>query len=392
MTMNKKKAYTKLKKNSHKKILLTFFIGSLNLGGTEKQIVNLINSLDKEKFKIQLHLLSEKGDLFKEVDKSVKIFLPKFKFKFKFKHVLNFFVNFYRIKKTKPEIIHCFLPFAYLMGGVIGILLKHQNIIMSRRSLNNYHNNFKFFPVKKIEKFLHKRIKLIITNANAVKKNIIEEDVNREKVKVIYNGFVKPKTSASESLNEFKKKLGVKKKCFIFLVLANLIPYKNHKLVIEAVYHLSKFVKKDFKVIFLGSGESEYKKSLKNLIAKRMIQKFFIFRDKTEYIQNYLNITNVGISSSLEEGLSNSLIEFISFGIPTIATRVGGNEEITNNRNGFLIESDNTEQLVTAMKALMLEKNLLINKSRETIKDSKKFSLSTMVESHEKIYKKLIQL
>ena len=76
--------------------------------------------MDKKKFKIQLHLLSERGDLFKEVDKSVKIFLPKFKFKFKFKHVLNFFVNFYRIKKTKPEIIHCFLPFAYLMGGVIG--------------------------------------------------------------------------------------------------------------------------------------------------------------------------------------------------------------------------------------------------------------------------------
>ena len=47
--MNKMKAYTKLKKNSHKKILLSFFIGSLNLGGTEKQVVNLINSLDKKK-------------------------------------------------------------------------------------------------------------------------------------------------------------------------------------------------------------------------------------------------------------------------------------------------------------------------------------------------------
>ena len=388
--MNKMKAYTKLKKNSHKKILLSFFIGSLNLGGTEKQVVNLINSLDKKKFKIQLHLLSERGDLFKEVDKSVKIFLPKFKFKFKFKHVLNFFVNFYRIKKTKPEIIHCFLPFAYLMGGVIGILLKHQNIVMSRRSLNNYHNNFNFFPVKKIEKFLHKRIKLIIANANAVKKNIIEEDVNKEKVKVIYNGFVKPKTIPNESLNEFKKKLGVKKNCFIFLVLANLIPYKNHKLVIEAVHHLSKFVEKDFKVIFLGSGKSEYKKFLKNLITKKMIEKFFIFRDKTEHTQSYLNITNVGISSSLEEGLSNSLIEFISFGIPTIATRVGGSEEITNNRNGFLIKSNSTKQLITAMQVLMFDKKLLRLKSKESLKDSIKFSLDKMVENHTMTYKELI--
>ena len=389
--MNKKKAKIKFKRESQK-ILLSFFIGSLNLGGTEKQVVNLINSLDKKKFKIQLHLLSEKGDLFKEMDKRVKIFLPKFKFKFKFKHVLNFFVNFYRIKKTKPEIIHCFLPFAYLMGGIIGILLKHQNIIMSRRSLNNYQNNFKFFPIKKIEKFLHKRIKLIIANADAVKKNIIEEDVNRENIKVIYNGFIKPKTNPNESLNEFKKKLGVEKNCFIFLVLANLIPYKNHKLVIEAVHNLSKFVKKDFKVIFLGSGRSEYKKFLINLITEKMIQKFIIFRDKSEHIQNYLDITNVGISSSLEEGLSNSLIEFISFGIPTIATRVGGSEEITNNRNGFLIKNNSTKELVTAMQILMFDRKLLKLKSKESLKDSKKFSLDKMVENHAMTYRELINM
>lgn len=388
--MNKKRTKTILTKKSQKKILLSFFIGSLNLGGTEKQVVNLINSLDKEKFKIELHLLSEKGDLFKEINTKVKIFLPKFKFKLKFKHVLNFFVNFYRLKKSKPEIIHCFLPFAYLMGGIIGILLKHQNIIMSRRSLNNYHKNFKFLPVKKVEKFLHKKTRLIIANAKAVKKNIIEEDVEKGKVKVIYNGYINPKSNPNESFIEFKKKLGVNKNCFIFLVLANLIPYKNHKLVIEAVHQLSKFTKKDFKVIFLGSGRSEYKQFLKKLINKKKIQKFFIFRDKSEYTQNYLNISNVGISSSLEEGLSNSLIEFISFGIPTIATRVGGNEEITNNRNGFLIKSNNTKQLTIAMQTLMFDKKLLKRKSRESLNDSKKFSLKKMVENHEEIYCKLI--
>ena len=90
------------------------------------------------------------------------------------------------------------------MGGVIGILLKHQNIIMSRRSLNNYHNNFNFFPVKKIRKFSIKGLNLLLQTQTQLK-NIIEEDVNKEKVKVIYNGFVKPKTIPNESLNEFKK-------------------------------------------------------------------------------------------------------------------------------------------------------------------------------------------
>ena len=381
----------KLKKKIKKKIHISFFIGSLGLGGTEKQLLNLINSLDKREFQIDLYILMDKnGELFKELDTSINVFLPKFKFRSRLKHFLNLVVNYLRIRKNKPEIIHCFLPFAYLVGGIIGVFINHQNIIMSRRSLNNYQQKFKLFPIKKIEVFLHKRIKLIIANAKAVKKNIIDEGAPKNKVKVIHNGFVKPKPQKEKSSNSLKKKLGIKEKSFVFLILANLIPYKNHRLVIEAVDSLRKIIKKEFKVIFLGSGQNEYKKFLKDLIKKRKIKKYFIFKNRTKYIYNFLSITNVGISSSQEEGLSNSLIEFMSFGIPTIATKVGGNSEITNNRNGFLIESNNKEQLVKAMKTLMSDKKLLNDKSIKSIKDSKKFNLKKMVKNHTTIYKSLI--
>ena len=56
------KSQLKFKKNTHRKIHISFFIGSLGLGGTEKQLLNLINSLDKKEFKIDLYLLiNEKG-------------------------------------------------------------------------------------------------------------------------------------------------------------------------------------------------------------------------------------------------------------------------------------------------------------------------------------------
>ena len=101
-----------------------------------------------------------------------------------------------------------------------------------------------------------------------------------------------------------------------------MIPYKNHRLIIESVYYLSQ-IKRNFKVIFLGSGQEKYKENLKNIIKNKKLNRFFIFKNRTKYIKSFLNITDVGISSSLEEGLSNSLIEFISFGIPTISTNVG---------------------------------------------------------------------
>ena len=378
------------RKKKLERIHISYFIGSLGLGGTEKQLLELLNSLNKNKFKIDLYIIREKGDLFEKLDKTINVYLPKFKFKSKFRYLLNFIVNYYRVRKTKPDIIHCFLPFAYIMGGFIGLFTQNQNIIMSRRSLNNYQNKIKFFPTRKIENFLHKRIRLIIANANAVKRNLIEEGAFEKKIKVIHNGFIKPKSAKNETRNILKKKLGIKKDCFVFLVLANLIPYKNHELVIEAAENLINLTKKEFKIIFLGSGKSDYQKFLKNLIKNKKIQKYFSFQDKTIHTHNFFKISDVGISSSLEEGLSNSLIEFISFGIPTIATKVGGSPEITNNENGFLIENNNRDALINAMKTSMLNKKLLGIKAIKSKDDSKKFSLHKMISKHSDMYKKLI--
>ena len=79
----------------------------------------------------------------------------------------------------------------------------------------------------------------------------------------------------------------------------------------------------------------------------------------------------------------------ISHGITTIATNVGGNSEITNNRNGFLIESNNKDQLVKAMKTIVSNKNLLKRKSLQSKKDSKKFCLNEMIKNHTTIYENL---
>ena len=268
----------KLKKFSNQKIHVSFFIGSLSIGGTEKQLLNLVNSLDKNKFRIDLFILmNEKGELFNELNSSINVYLPKFKFKSKIKHFLNFIVNLYRVKKSKPDIIHCFLPFAYIVGGLIGLLVNHQNIIMSRRSLNNYQNKFKFIPIKKIESFLHKKIKIILVNSKAVKKNIIDEGASANKTKIIYNGFIKPEERVKESKSNFKKKLEISNNDFVFLILANLIPYKNHRLIIESVYYLSQ-IKRNFKVIFLGSGQEKYKENLKNIIKNKKLNRFFILK------------------------------------------------------------------------------------------------------------------
>ena len=64
--------------------------------------------------------------------------------------------------------------------------------------------------------------------------------------------------------------------------------------------------------------------------------------------------------------------------------------EITNNKNGFLIENNNRDELVNAMKISMLNKKSLRRKAIKSREDSKKFSLNKMIGNHIEIYKKLI--
>ena len=87
---------------------------------------------------------------------------------------------------------------------------------MSRRSLNHYQNKFKFIPLRKIELFLHNKIKLIIANANAVRKNLIDEGAPKGKINVIYNGFINTNDKQKESRSKFKEVLGIKKKILLF--------------------------------------------------------------------------------------------------------------------------------------------------------------------------------
>ena len=375
------------KKKEKEKILIAFIVGSLNIGGTEKHLLNLINNFKKEKFSIHLHLLNEKGTMFSKMNKDVKVFYPKKTISTKFSHLINFFKTFIRFKLTKPDIIHCFLPQSYIFGGVIGLLLNHKNVIMSRRSLNNYQRRYKMIPLRKIEKFLHKYSKVILANSKAVYSELIDEGVKKEKLKLIYNGVFLRKKKKVDIIN-LKKELGLKSnKYFIFSSIANLIPYKNQIIIIKAAERLLKITNK-FIIIFVGSGTVEYTDFLKMEITKRNLNKNVLLLKQSVDVDKYFYISDVGISSSLEEGFSNTILEYLSFGKPVIATNVGGNGDVISKKNGILIESNNHHQMFEAMKRMIINQKDLKKLKDGAKSEVQKYCFQKMIKKYENVYEK----
>ena len=95
---------------------------------------------------------------------------------------------------------------------------------------------------------------------------------------------------------------------------------------------------------------------------------------------------------SFSEGLSITLLEAMSSGLPIIATDVGGaSEAIVSNNNGLLVKSNDDESLASAILLLASDANMR-NRLGESAKITfdKNFSVENLAEKTASIYNSLI--
>ena len=356
-----------------KKILIV--IGSLELGGTEKQILHKLRYL-KNNFNFKLLIFQRRGFLYEDFKKlGIEIIdLTDHSFGKIYKYSLIFFRILFTIRKIRPDVVNFYLPHSYLIGGLTSFFFKNISFIMSRRSMNFYQRKFRF--IKFIEtKILHKKMKLIIANSQAIENQLInDEGVPVKKIKVI-NNFVE--------IPDLKK---ISKKIVNILFIANLIPYKNHKLVIMA----SNLIKRnlDYKIHIIGEGEDKYSEELKSLVNENKLNNKFIFHGKLANYSKIAQISDIGISSSNEEGLSNAIMEYMTLKLPIVATNVGGNQElITNNKNGYLVEKGDYKNFSSYLQKLIISKSLrdrFGKKSYEIV--TKSFNVENTTKKYKDLY------
>ena len=369
-----------------KKILIV--ISELSLGGTEKQLKNIISELcNEDLFEFNLVTLISKGNYYNEF-KKIKNLKVKNLFNLKNKNFIikSFFallsiISLTRfIIKKQPDIIHFYLPTSYLIGAsTIFFYNKNIKYIMSRRSLNKYQK--KYFLVKKYEQYLHNKMHLITGNCQAIISELELENVEVNKLKKIFNGI--------KISSEVRKKITEKNKINMIL-LANYIPYKGHKFLIDSFNELDKQYKQKLNIRFYGQ-LNNYSNFLKSYIDSKELSNFITINPHYLDVSKYIKECDIGISASSEEGLSNSIMEFMNFNMPVIATDVGGtNELIYNNFNGLLVQYGDINSLKLALEFYVNNIdfiNIHGNNSKKILQ--KNFDINNCIKVHKKIYLEL---
>lgn len=146
---------------------------------------------------------------------------------------------------------------------------------------------------------------------------------------------------------------------------------------------------KSARLIFLGAGDSsgwkEYLKDNKSLHS-------VIFMGTVPDVSLYLKNARAFILPSRVEGLSNALLEAMSFGVPVVISDIPAHRSVVQHEeNGLVVPVDNSELLAQAVLNLLDDETLcrkISRNARETIQE--KYSMNGVAVSLIKLYSELI--
>jgi glycosyltransferase involved in cell wall biosynthesis len=136
---------------------------------------------------------------------------------------------------------------------------------------------------------------------------------------------------------------------------AELHPVKGLDVLIDAAKEI---VATHPHVYFYIFGEGDERKNLENQIKRRCLESHFILLGYVESAPRYLKALDIFVLPSRSEALSLAVLEAGLAALPTVATAVGGIQEIiTDKENGLLAEKENPKALVTSLNTLIENKD-----------------------------------
>jgi glycosyltransferase involved in cell wall biosynthesis len=336
---------------------ILFVIGSLEIGGAERQMCTLIEELQACSFSCHVFKLTKDGYLVPDLrNLSVPIYDAGLDSGDIAKRPWKLILAELKLLKTiiyvKPIVVHSFLPLLTFMGSLAGRLARVPLVIISQRSLVKYQERH---PILRPLDYIADRLSHLVTvNSQAVWSEAVNgRHLSPGKVVLIHNGVNPlPFVAASGKSIEVRDELGINHQAKVIITVANLIPYKGHADLLEA---LSEVMNQVPEAICLFVGEDRgIQKELERQALTLGVRDRVIFMGLRNDIPNLMAASDVSVLPSYEEGFSNVILESMAAGLSVVTTRVGGNPDVVvDGVTGWLVPSQSPKELAIKIVDLL---------------------------------------
>lgn len=350
-----------------------FFVNSLTNGGAERVCVNLANELMLQKYEVDFILLNQpkNNECKYELNSGVNILDLNINTNNKLKKIFTILKSVRKINKFiknnekngKYELITSHLP----MSNLLTLMSTVRN-----RALYVFHLNLSFYG-KSSNIIFRNFIKIILKNKKivSVSEGVKNECVNLFKmdgdyIKTIYNpiNLLELKSKSEEEL-EFEDKY--------ILQIGRFTKQKRQDRMLN-VFFKGNFYK-DYKLVFLGSGELEVK--IKSEARSLGIEDRVEFLGWQSNSYKWMKNCEVLVNTSDNEAFPMTLIEGIACGAKIVSSNCnfGPNEILLNEYSKYLVEPDNIDEYIEkindAVKNYPNTENRILDKciSRNVVKE-----------------------
>lgn len=380
------------------KIKIVFILGTLDIGGTEKQFIKMIRRLTRNEFELRVLAFSRSGKLRTEIE-ALHIPFQSLRFSgLQGKFHPGSYVQLYRLicdmvrylRQEKPHIVQTYLFWPNIYGCIAARFAGVPCIITGRRA--SMEKRYMTFPFTWLQNLSNLWATAILTNSHHVKQECLQQDkhVTDEKIVVIYNGIEIERYIVNFDTTKKKKALRVPDDSLMVGIVASLHPRKGHRDFLKAATLVLQIYPR---TIFLVVGRDEGVRTSLEALAKELhISDSIIFTGERDDIPELLSIIDIQVSSSFIEGLSNSILEGMAAGKPIIATHVSGTPElVVHEKTGLLVPPGNPQRLAEAIIRILSDRELRIqmgNAGRQRIKNF--FPIDQMIDQTEAFYRNLV--
>ena len=365
-------------------IRVTYVIAAINTehAGTEGHLLRLLRRLDRKRFEPRLVVMQRSSWTEQFEDPDIPLDVLDFT---SFQRpadwpVFSKLADIFR--RTNTQIAELHFIDAHFAGAIAARRAKVPVVLSCRRDLGHQYG----IKGKLLMQLGNRFVTRFVANAHVVAREMSRiESARPEKFEVIYNGIDLQKfdrDSQQAVLPEFEQMADGKR---VVAIAANLRPVKNIEMFLDSAAIVRKTLDD---IVFVIMGDGDLRSDLEAKVRRLGIGEDVLFAGSVPSVAPYLIRSHAACLVSKSEGFSNSVVEYMAAGLPSIVTNVGGLPEAIDCTSGFVIPSGDTRALATRL----IELFQLDEQDRKAMGDAARdraeelFSMQRQVEAYESLY------
>jgi len=267
----------------------------------------------------------------------------------KFMGLFRFLVE---MRRSKPVVL---LPFTMPPNVVCGVLWR---LAGSKTCIWNQRDEGRQRFVSWLERHAVMNTPWFVTNSTHASEFLTGGlGVAGTRINIIPNGI--DLSPPKFSRDEWRCRLGIAPESMVACMVANLHAFKDHTTLLNAWARVKEVFISSPPILLLAGHDYGVGDQLKSLAGQLGLTGQVHFLGHVDDIAGLLSASDIGVYSSMKEGVPNAVLECMAAGLPVVATDIPGNREALGEGNGrFLVEPQDSVALATGVLDLLKDHEL----------------------------------